>query len=356
MNNKPLVLYDGVMMTKAKAAGQKMIKTKQLKKEKELKKLDKQKNIYNDVRKEEQREMVIKQYFDVYKKWTSKDKEGYLDGINSYFNRCKPGVICLDSEKLLFHNKLTDAILKFNKNKKCNDEMHMPDIYIPNHIEFSAYFPHADRSKDSKEYFLKNYGIEQLPKAENIGHFSSSFVINQSYKNFIKLCDNTLNNYRGNKSWDMSHNPLFKECVFPYKRHSIGLIWADYCGGFSNNIEDIELTFKSKLLGHYSYYIMTFCVRDPKKGKTKYSKTDTIIAINEVVNKYANKYKYIATLQKESGMYKKNMYTVIFLIEVKALSGNEKKIRAIVESIDEMRGMVKRKEATLKVMIDGFIP
>jgi len=285
-------------------AGQKSWVTKWKKKEKSKPKSDLEK--YQTDEKKRQRIIVAELLDKVCKEW---EKEG------NFYSKV-PFTIILESPELLFIKKLFPEWYGLNQ----EIDYKIPNyIIIPNDSNFEK-FPTTDRRYIFHCHNLKlrndiNYNVGIRPK---------------SYLEFIEEY--------------IKFNPKDRgeECC---------LIWGDYCGAFSTHKKDIEKTFESKILGDNSYYILTFCTRDPSKKKSSSSKINCVAEVTDFVSQCAKKNEYtIELMAKETGLYKSKMYTCFFHIYTDHVAVHRKKLNLLVENLQNYENIRADIEEEFKII------
>lgn len=284
------VNYNGTYVSKRTAAALKARDTR---------KVNKEKNSYNNKLKRKQRKKLIQLFNVVTNNYNKYNPSRYAS---------HPSIILLESPEVLFLEEL-------RKNKdKIDEKIFFIRVYIPNEKEYDELDKIIYESNDNYNYRYKDldYRID---------------VLRESYNEFIKVCKDG----RQARSRCFRHGTWIQN-IYP-ERFEICFIWADYCGAFSKHMEDIELTFKSKLLCNHSIYALTFNTRDPSKKKTKYSSMNTIIAVQDYIKKTSKKYGYIVEfLTDQSGLYKPHMYTAVFKCIYEPIEKNLDKIIEFVKT------------------------
>jgi len=244
--------------------------------------------VYDSEEKAGQRQIFIKLLKE------SLDNNNFKDNIK---NHCPVRGIYLESPELLF----TKLIQKENLNSQIM-------FRIPNNIDFNKFGGQSlDRGRGKR-----------LRKIDN-----GILLKDESYKEMIgSLEKNT-----------------FNHCF----------IWADYCGTFSSYKDDIEETFKKRILGNNSIFGVTFCTRDKNQNqhglnKKVIAKSSYLLVANAHITNCAHNYGYYAeSVSEGAGLYKQNMYTLIFKI---TLQGEENKRFAHLKELDfkELNQVHKRNE------------
>jgi len=306
-NKKDWVEHNGIMMSKRSRAAYRRAETIRST-QKEKKKTDKEK--YMTIEKENQRTIVAELLDKVCKEWDENGKSSKAATL----------AVILESPELLFIKKLFPGFYGL----KQDIDYEVPgDIIIPNKDDFYK-FPTTQRC-----YYYYAHHLKYSEESRDINYCVG--VKPLTYLEFI-------NEYMG-------HYGDLKT------RENCCLIWADYCGAFSKYKVDIEKTFESKILGDNSYYILTFCVRDPTKNKSQTSKINCIVEVQDFVKQCARKYEYnVELMAKETGLYKDHMYTCFFHVVTDYIEVHRNKINTLLQDLQNYENLRAEIEKEFKII------